>query len=86
MSQTPQSIILEGFGKLPDMQFRVREDSAIEFRYCVERGNYPGFDGIWRTMTEADRRAHERLGGQVAQWLRSLELSCGHTPTPENLR
>ena len=28
--------------------------------------------GQWRVMTEAERREHLRMGGRIAEWLRSL--------------
>ena len=70
--QTQSTFTLDGVGKLPTLKFCVRADAAVEYRYCVERGNYPGFDGHWRLMTDEERREHVRMGGRIAGWLRSL--------------
>jgi hypothetical protein len=37
--------MVEGFGKLPSMDLLALADGTIKFRYMVEGGNYPGFDG-----------------------------------------
>ena len=63
------TFILDGVGKLPTLEFRVRADGAVEYRYCVERGDYPGFDGHWRVMSDEERREHIRMGGKIAEWL-----------------
>ncbi len=69
-SQSP--FILDGVGKLPTLEFRVHADWAVEYRYCVERGDYPGFNGQWRVMSDEERREHGRMGERIAEWLRSL--------------
>ncbi len=43
------------------------------FRYAVKDENeYPGFDGLWREMSESEQRETLRMGGRVAEWLKSL--------------
>ena len=67
------TFILNGVGKLLTLEFHMRADGAVEYRYCIERGNYPGFDGHWRVMSNEERRETIRMGGRVAEWLRSSE-------------
>lgn len=71
--QAPPTLIIEGSGKLPQMEFRLRADAAVEYRYCADNGDYPGFDGYWRVMSDEERREHVRMGGRIAEWLKSLE-------------
>ncbi len=71
--QTQSTFTLDGVGKLPTLKFRVRADGVVEYRYCVERGDYPGIDRHWRMMSDEERREHVRMGGRIAEWLRSLE-------------
>ena len=71
--QAPPTLIIEGSGKLPQMEFRLRADGKVAYRNCVECGDYPGFDGYWRVMSDAERRETIRMGGRVAEWLKSLE-------------
>ena len=72
-TQALSTLTLDGFGKLPSAEFRLTPDGTIEFRYLVENGNYPGFDGHWRVMSEAERREHLRMGGRIAEWLSLVE-------------
>ena len=67
------TFILEGYGGLPTMEMRQREDGTIEFRYLVEEGQYPGFDDRWRVVSEREQRDHLRMGGRIAEWLRSVK-------------
>ena len=71
--QAQPTLIIDGIGKLPTTEFRLRADGKVAYRYCVERGDYPGFDGHWRVMSDEERREHVRMGGRVADWLRSAE-------------
>ena len=74
MKQSKQALTIEGFGKMPGMEFRL-QDGRILWRYLVERGDYPGFDSLWRVMSDQERRDTMRMGGRVASWLRSLEAT-----------
>ena len=68
------SFTLEGVGRLPPMEFCLLPNGSIFFRYVVDKAeNYPGFDGLWRQMTEEDRKATLRMGGPVADWLSSID-------------
>ena len=71
--QTLPALMVEGIGNSPGMEFRLRADGAITYRYCVDDDTYPGFDGLWRVMTESERRAHMLMDRKIAEWLRSLE-------------
>lgn len=64
---------LDPFGKVPGMCFEQRADGRIFFRYVVDDvAQYPGFDGQWREMSEAEIRESLRMGGRVAEWLRGV--------------
>ncbi len=57
------------------MEFRQLSSGKIMFRYAVgNAAEYPGFDGLWREMSETDIRDTLRIDGRVAEWLRSLEV------------
>ncbi len=65
---------LDPFGKVPGMHFEQFADGRILFRYVVDDvAEYPGFDGQWRAMSEAEIRESLRMGGRVAEWLRSID-------------
>jgi hypothetical protein len=66
------ALLVEGFVKLPRMELRELENGTIEFRYVVEGGEYPGFDGRWRAMSESEQREHMYMGGKIGEWLRTL--------------
>ena len=67
------SLRIEGFGRVPPLEFRYYSDGAILFRYVVrQQEEYPGFDSVWRVMSAAEQRETLRMGGRVAEWLRSL--------------
>ena len=70
--QERPTLIVDGFGKLPTTEFRLRADGKVAYRNRVEEGDYPGFDGYWRVMSDAERRETIQMGGRVAEWLRSL--------------
>jgi len=55
------------------MEYRQRSDGRIEWRWITSGGHYPGFDGVWRILTEAEIRDHLRTGGPAARWLKSLD-------------
>jgi hypothetical protein len=56
------------------MKFRQLSTGKIMFRYALGNGTeYPGFDGLWREMSEGDRRDTLQMGGRVAEWLKSLQ-------------
>src|SRR4051794_1939648 len=64
-AQRSRTLVVEGFGNLPGLELLAHPDGVIKFRYIVEDGDYPGFDGDWRVMSENERREHLRMGGQV---------------------
>ncbi len=68
---TKSTLLLESIGRLPGMELRLRADGQVEYRYIVDNGDYPGFDGQWRVMAEAERREHLRMGGRIAEWLKA---------------
>jgi hypothetical protein len=72
-TDTSPVLQLDAIGKVPAMEFRQREDGKIEFRYVVKEEKYSGFDGQWRVMTEGEQRDTIRMGGQLAEWLLSLD-------------
>jgi hypothetical protein len=72
-----RSLILERVGAVPAIEFRAGRDGTVEFRYLVEGDDYPGFEGAWRVMSEAEQRDHRRLGGQIAEWLKTLNQDQG---------
>ncbi len=56
------------------MQYRLSPERRVMFRYMVKDENeYPGFDGLWREMSESEQRDTLRMGGRVAEWLKSLK-------------
>lgn len=67
------SLILEAIGQIPRTELRPGGDGRVYFRYLVDDGEYPGFDEQWREMSESERREHLRLGGRIAEWLKSME-------------
>jgi len=71
--QATPTLIIDAFGKLPQMEFCVRAEGAVEYRYCADKGDYPGFDAQWRVMSDEQWRVTIRMGGRVAEWLKSLE-------------
>ena len=71
--QAQPTLIIDGIGKIPRTQFRLRAEGVVEFRYLIDDGDYPGFDERWYVMSEGERREHLRLGGEIGKWLESLE-------------
>ena len=72
--QDRPQLCLEKMGRIPRLEFRYRRDGKVIYRYVVDDPKaYPGFDGCWRVMSEWERRETLRMGGTVAEWLRSLE-------------
>ena len=47
--------------------------ASISATWWVDDGDYPGIDDEWREMSESERREHLRLGGRIAEWLKSME-------------
>ena len=72
------SLILEAIGQIPRTELRRSADGRIYFRYLVDDGDYPGFDDEWREMSEAEQREHLRLGGRIAEWLKSIDQKKGY--------
>jgi hypothetical protein len=70
-------LLLERVGAVPAIEFRARQDGTIEFRYLVEDDNYQGFEGAWRVMSEGEQRDHFRLGGKIADWLKTIKQNNG---------
>ena len=59
-----------------DLRLRGAGDMHVDPHHLVEdAGNYPGFDGHWRVMSEWDRRQQLRMGGRLAEWLQGLDKS-----------
>lgn len=74
-AESLSALRLDAVGKLPAMEFRQLATGKIMFRYAVgNAGEYPGFDGLWREMSEVDIRDTLRIGGRVAEWLKSLQV------------
>ena len=72
------SLILEAIGKIPRTHLRRSADGRVYFRYLVDDGAYPGFDEQWRELSESEQREHLRLGGRIAEWLKSIDQQKGH--------
>ena len=73
MTAAETTLTLEGFGRLPATELRLRDDGRVVFRYVVEdERDYPGFDGRWREMSESEWREHLRMGGRIAEWLKAV--------------
>ena len=70
--QSQPFLHLERIGSVPSMELRLRADGRVEYRYLVEEGHYPSFNGDWRIMSDAERQQAIRSGGRVARWLLSL--------------
>lgn len=73
LDRPARSLVIEGRGNLPSLELLARADGTIKFRYVVEEGDYPGFDGRWRVMSENEQREHLQMGGKIAEWLRALD-------------
>ena len=41
--QAQQTFTLDRTNNSPSIEFRLRADGAVVYRYCVERGDYPSF-------------------------------------------
>lgn len=68
------SLEVEAFGRVPAMEFRQLHMGQVVFRYVVEdAAAHLGFDARWREMSETERRQTLRMGGRVAEWLKSLQ-------------
>ncbi len=65
---------VEPIGTVPAMEFRQSNSGQIFFRYAVDDASaqHLGFDGVWREMSAHDQRQTLLMGGQVAEWLKSL--------------
>lgn len=70
--QSQPFLLLERIGSVPSMELRLRDDGQVEYRYVVEEGHYPSFNGDWRIMSDDERQQAIRSGGRVARWLLSL--------------
>ena len=73
LDQPSRTLIVEGFGNLPSQELMACPDGIIKFRYLVESGKYPGFDGEWRLVSVDEQREHLRMGGKIGEWLRALD-------------
>ena len=67
------SLILEAVGKIPRTELRREVDGRVYFRYLIDDGEYPGFDEQWREMSVTEQREHLRIGGKIAEWLKSMK-------------
>jgi len=73
-SEKLPKLIIDGFGKTPGMEFRLHPNGKITYRHIINKpGKYPGFDSSWRVMSDKEREERIRMGGRVADWLKSLE-------------
>jgi hypothetical protein len=68
-----QTLSMPAAGRIPPSEFRVREDGRVVFHYIVEGNDYPGFDGQWHVVNEAEQRALLRMGGTIAEWLQTIQ-------------
>ncbi len=76
--KTSSALRVESLGKVPAMEFRQLATGQIVFRYAVDDTSaHLGFDGVWREMSEYDRRQTLLMGGRVAEWLKSLGDGAG---------
>lgn len=73
LDNQPQTLIVEGFGKLPSQELMACADGTIKFRYILEGSNYPGFDGEWRIVSLDEQRYHLHMGGKIGEWLQTLK-------------